>query len=95
MLLGVGIVVDADKEDVAGVFGHLLRIAALLYLVDTRFGILVLLQLNDEGGLADVLARYQHNVGEALARGILTVNVIVIMCIVIGDADDAGQRVLC
>ena len=95
MLLGVGIVVDADKEDVAGVFGHLLRIAALLYLVDARFGILVLLQLNDEGGLADVLApilfasvplgralaRYQHNVGEALARGILTVNVIVIMCI--------------
>ena len=81
VLLGVGVVADTDKENVAGILSHLLRIVTFLYLVDARFGIPILFQLDDECRLIDVLARYHHDVGESFPRGILTVNVIVIMCI--------------
>jgi len=119
MLLGIGIIADAHEKHLSGVLLHLLRVAALLDLVDGGAGGVVLLQLYHQGWLRDVLPRQEHDVGiplglrpslltlgrtqaslallslnRSLTRWQLPNHVVVVAGIVVGDADDAGERVL-
>ena len=91
MLFRFLVVVDADEEDVGSVLADLLGIFAVLDLLDGLLGGMTLLQLHDEGGLVHVLAGAEDEVGEAVARGHLAVDDVVIAGIVVGQADDAGQ----
>ena len=50
MLLGVSVVVDADKQQVIRILHHLGRVLPALNLVDGGIGVLPELQLDDDGG---------------------------------------------
>ena len=80
MLLRLLVIVDAHEENVAGVVGYLRGIFLALDLVDGSVGRMIELQFNDECRLADVAARNHHEVGIALASGILPVNDILVPC---------------
>ena len=56
MLLGVLVVVDANKEDVTRIVGHCLWVVAGLYLADGRLCILVVFQLYHECWGRDMLS---------------------------------------
>ena len=84
MLLGVAVVVDAYEQQVFGVLRHLGGVLPALDLVDSGIGILPELQFDDDGRRLHVLARDEHDVGEALARGQLAVHHIVVAGIVVG-----------
>ena len=74
MLFRLLVVVDAHKENVAGVVGYLCGIFLALDLVDGSVGGMIEFQFNDECRLADVAAGNHHEVGIALAGGIFPVN---------------------
>ena len=69
--LRLAVVIDADEQQAVGVFGQLGGVLAALNLVDGRVGILIILQLQHDGGRVDVLARDEHQDGKALTRGLL------------------------
>jgi len=94
VLLGLAIVADGDEEDVARVFGHLLRVVAAVYLVDGGAGGVVILQLDDDGRCRDVLPRHEHEVGEARSRLVLAVEDVVAVGVEIGDGEHARHGVL-
>ena len=78
MLFRFLVVVDADEEDVGGVLADLLDVFAVLDLLDGLLGGMALFQLHDEGGLVHVLAGTEYEVGEAVARGHLAVDDVVV-----------------
>ena len=80
MLLRLLVVVDAHEENVAGVFGYLRGIFFAFYLVDGSVGGMIELQFYYQCGLADVATGNHHEVGIALASGILPVNDIFVPC---------------
>ena len=80
MLLRLFVVVDAHEEDVAGVVGYLFGIILALNLVDGSVGGMIELQFYYQCRLADVAARNHHEVGIALASGLLPVNDIFVPC---------------
>ena len=85
------VVVDADEQQAVGIVGQLGGILATLDLIDGRIGILVELQFQNDGWRIDILARNEHQISEALARGQLTVDDVVVAGIVEGDAQHTGQ----
>ena len=91
---GLFVVVDADEEEVAGIVGELGWIVLALDLVDGSVGILVVFQLDDQGRGRNVLAGDEHHVGKALAGGQLAKDDVIVFCVIVGNADHAGQRVL-
>ena len=80
MLLRLLVVVDAHEENIAGVVGYLFGIILALNLVDGSVGGMIELQFYDECWLADVATRNHHEVGITLARGVFTVNDILVPC---------------
>ena len=78
MLLRLLVVVDAHEEYVASVFGNLRRIFLAFNLVNGRIGGLIEFQFNDEGRLVNVATGNHHQVGIALARGVLTMDDILV-----------------
>ena len=57
---GIPVVVDANEEDVASVFGNLSWILLALTLVDGSVSSVVEFQFDDEGWLVDVTAGNHH-----------------------------------
>ena len=94
VVLGVFVVIDAYQQDVTCVFCYLLWVVALLYLTNGGLGVLIVFQLNDQGWRTDVFTWDEHQVSIALTRRLFTMDVVVILGIVVGQADDTGQRVL-
>ena len=80
MPLRLFVVVDAHEEYVAGIVGYLRGIFLALDLVDGGVGRMIELQFYYQCRLADVAARNHHEVGIALASGILPVNDIFVPC---------------
>ena len=91
MLLGLLVVVDAYKEDVACIFSQFGRIVLLLYLVDGCFYGMVELQLNDQCRLGNVATGNHHQVGIAFACGILAVDDVLISRPYICHRENARQ----
>ena len=106
MLLGIRVVVNADEQYVsigstrfytverAYVFGYLVGVVTILDLLYGLAGSLVALQLDDDGRLGDILARYQHKVSIPLASWQLSVEDIVTVGVVVGDGQYTGHGVL-
>ena len=90
VLLGLLVVIDADKKQIACVFSYLRRILLSLDLVDGGVGGVVELQFYDERRLLDIAARNHHKVGIALARGIFAVDDVFVARPNVGDSQDAG-----
>ena len=94
MGFGLGVVVDADKEDVGGVFADFGDVVAGADLRYGRLGGSVFLQLYNESRFADVFTGNQNNVGKTFAGRVFTVNYIVVSGIVVCEAYDAGEGIL-
>ena len=94
MPLLLPVVIDAHKEDVAGVFGNLGGIFLALYLVDGSFGCVVELQLYYKGWFVYAAARNHHKVGKSLTSGVFAMDDILVSCPYIGYSEHAGQGVL-
>ena len=87
MLFGLLVVVDTYEKDVARVFGYLRWIVLLLYLVNGRIGGMVELQLDDECRLGHVTTGNHHQIGITLARGVLTMDDVLVLGPDIGDGE--------
>ena len=94
VLLGFSVVIDANEQDVACIFSNLRWILLALDLVDGSVGGVVELQLNDQCRLVDIAMRNHHEVGIALARGIFTMDDILVLCPNIRHGEHAGKRIL-
>ena len=94
MCLGLAVIVDAHEQEVVSVLCHLRRILLTPDLVDGGIGILVKLQFHDDGGAIDILSRYEDDVGKAPARRQFAVHDVVILGIIVCQAQHAGQRIL-
>ena len=67
MGFGVGIVVDAHKQEVVGVLGYFCRVVLLLYLVDGGSDGLLVFQPNHHGWVIHIFAGDEHKVGYPLS----------------------------
>ena len=94
MQLRLLVVVYPHEQYLARVFSQLRGIFLAFYLVNGGVCGMVKLQFNDEGGLVDIAARYHHEVGIALACGILAMDDILVLRPYIGYGQNAGKRVL-
>ena len=94
VLLGLLVVIDANKEQIACVFCNFLRIFLPLYLVDGGVGGVVELQFYDERGLGDIAARNHHEVSIALSRSIFAMDDVLVARPNVGDRQDTGEGVL-
>ena len=74
MLLGFTVIVDAYQQQTVSILSHLGRVLLAQNLGDSRVGILVILQFDDDGGRVDILTGNQHQIGKALARGQLSIS---------------------
>ena len=77
MMFGLSVVSDAHKQQVVGVLCNLGGILPALDLLDGGVNGLGVFKFYDDGRRIDVLARDEHQVGKALARGQLAVDDIV------------------
>ena len=91
MLLGLLVVVDTYKEDVARVFGQFGWIVFLLDLLDGGIGGLVELQLDDEGRLVHVATGNHYQIGITLTRSIFTMDDIFVLGPDVGDGEHTGE----
>ena len=94
MLLGLLVVIDADKKQIACVFSYLRRILLSFYLVNSGVGGVVELQFYDERRLLDIAARNHHKVGIALTRGIFAMDDIFVASPDVSHGQHAGEGVL-
>ena len=90
MLFCLAVIIDAYEQEVGGVLGHLSGVLLTLDLVDSRVGIFSELQLDDDGGRFDVLARDEHDVGKAFSTCQLTMHHVVVAGVIVGEAQDAS-----
>ena len=93
MLLRLLVVVDAHEQHVACIFCQLRGIFLALDLVEGRVGRMIEFQLDNQCRLVDVATRNHHWVGIALARGVFSVNDILVSCPYICHRKHACQRV--
>ena len=91
MLFGLLIVVDAYEEDVTCIFGQFGRIVFLLDLPDGRIGGLIEFQFDDEGRLGHVATGDHHQVGIALACGVLTMDDVLVLGPDVGDGEHTSE----
>ena len=91
VLLGIAVVVDAHEQQVIGVLFHLGGVLPTFDLVDGGIGILPELKFDDNGRRFHIFARNEHNVCKAFAAGQLAVNDVVVLGVVVGYREHAGQ----
>lgn len=65
MRLVLAVVVDTHEQEVAGVLCHLARILLAADLGDGPFRVLVVFQLQDDGGRIYILSRDEHDETDA------------------------------
>ena len=71
--LGLLVVIDTHEEEVVDMLRHFCRVLYAEDLVDGGVGILVIFQLQDDGGGIYILARDEHQIGKTLTRSQLAV----------------------
>ena len=94
VLLSLRVIADAYEQEIIGILSHLDRVVLLQDLADGCINRTAVLQFDDDGRRVHIFPRYQHQVGKPFSRCVLPVNDIVVLSIVVGQADDASQGIL-